>query len=387
MKRIVHTFALAAALAALASPARAAIYGTMSNFDVFNDTPENSYGAELELEGVHSADVYNTYPSHYDHRSVTEYNDGINFGTRVTFTGYNFTTDGYIPPTPGQSTNGHTCVNTPGCEHFGFAVSAQPTNTRYFWLDSTGQRIGTTPLAVPTPSWTYYPAVNNHPAEVQAEVELPENENHVQQADAIWMKVFKTEIQRPVKLHELMSGDDVVPEDQAETETEWELLERGLIGDAQDKINENDKAVIRRYEYYKYTGPYTDEHEADSTYDSKTMSDPPAGELGDFIAANMVAANLAPVDVVEGDYNEDGVVDGADYVMWRHHKGSEVHVLIDGDHSNVVDDGDFDVWRNRFGGQPAAGALAGNNAVPEPAVLVLVLMGLGLISARRYRNS
>jgi hypothetical protein len=157
MKKVFQTLALAAALAALAAPARATIYGTMSNFDVFNDTPQDSYGAELELEGVHSADVYNTYPSHYDHRTVTEYSDGVNFGTRVTFTGYNFTSAGYIPPTPGQSTNGHMCVNTQGCEHFGFAVSTQPSATRYFWLDSAGQRIGTTPLAVPTPTWTYYP--------------------------------------------------------------------------------------------------------------------------------------------------------------------------------------------------------------------------------------
>lgn len=386
MKRITYPLALAATVAALVSPARATIYGTMSNFDVFNDTPQDSYGAELELEGVHSADVYNTYPSHYDHRTVTEYNDGVNFGTRVTFTGYNFTSAGYIPPTPGQSTNGHMCVNTQGCEHFGFAVSTQPSATRYFWLDSSGQRIGTTPLAVPTPNWTYYPAVGNQPAQVQAQVELPENEVHVQQPDAIWMKVFKTEIQRPVKLHELMSGDDVVPEDQAETETEWELLERGLVGDAQDKINEGDKAVVRRYEYYKYTGPYTDEHEADSTYDSNTMSDPPAGELGEFIAANMVAANLAPVDVVEGDYNEDGLVDASDYIMWRHHKGSEVHVLIDGDHSNVVDDGDLEVWHGHYGGNPPQGALAGGNAVPEPATLVMVLTSVGLIVSRRRRG-
>jgi hypothetical protein len=189
-----------------------------------------------------------------------------------------------------------------------------------------------------------------------------------------------------VKLGELMSGDDVVPEDEAETETEWELLENGLVGDAQDDVNEGDEAVIRRYEYYKYTGLYDEEHEALSTYDGDTMAEPPVDELGDFISANMVAANLVPVDIVEGDYNEDGAVDASDYIMWRRHKGSEVHVLIDGDHSNVVDDGDFEVWHGNFGGNPAEGALAGSNAVPEPASLLLVLTGAGLISARRRRD-
>jgi hypothetical protein len=79
----------------------------MSNFDFFNDTPHNAHGAELELEGIHSTDVFNTCPSHFDHGSVTEYNNGTTFGTRIMFSGYNFSSAGYPPPTVGQSTNGH----------------------------------------------------------------------------------------------------------------------------------------------------------------------------------------------------------------------------------------------------------------------------------------
>ena len=385
MRRELSKFAFAAVvLAAIATPGRAAIYGTMSNFDVFNDTPHDAYGAELELEGIHSADVYNTYPSHFDHRSVTEYDNGVTFATRVDFSGYNFSPTGYLPPTVGQSTNGHTCVNTAGCEHFGFAVSAQPTATRYFWTDATGQRIGTMPMAVPTPSWTYYPPVGNNNPELHAQVELPEAENHIQRPDAVWVKVFKTELERPVKLKELMSGDDIVPEDVAETETEWELLERGVVDDAKDNVRDMDKAIVRRYEFFKYTGPYDDEHEATTLFDGDVIPEPPVGELGDFISANMVAANLAPQVIVDGDYNDDGVVDAADYVMWRHHRGSEVQVEIDGDHSGVVDDGDHDVWRHHFGGQQGEGALAGGNVVPEPSTARLLLVGVGL--ALRYRG-
>src|SRR3954464_7654962 len=123
--KLLRSLAAVAILAAAVAPCRATIYGTMSNFDVFNDMPQNAYGAELELEGVHAQNVINTYPSHFDHRTVTEYTNGLTFGTRVEFTGYNFNPAGYIAPTVGQSTNGHACVDVSGCEHFGFSMSSQ----------------------------------------------------------------------------------------------------------------------------------------------------------------------------------------------------------------------------------------------------------------------
>jgi hypothetical protein len=367
-------------LAAVAVPCRATIYGTMSNFDVFNDTPQNAYGAELELEGVHAEDVINTYPSHYDHRTVTEYTNGLTFGTRVDFSGYNFNPAGYIAPTVGQSTNGHACVNVNGCEHFGFSMSAQPTATHYYWTDDTGQRIGNLPMDVPTPSWTYIQPAGNKDPELHAEVEF-------QNPDAIWMKVFKTQLDRPVKLNELMSGNPVVPEAVSETETEWELLERGVIADAKDRIRDgSQKAIVRRYEFFKYTGAYDVEHEAATAFDGKTIVEPPAGELGDFISANMVVANLVPVSIVQGDYNEDGVVDDADYDLWRHNHGSEVHTEIDGDHSNSVDAGDYVLWRHNNSHQAAAGTSLGVNSVPEPATIILLLVAaLPALICRRAR--
>lgn len=195
-----------------------------------------------------------------------------------------------------------------------------------------------------------------------------------------------TILQGPVKLKELMSGDDVVPEDAAETETEWELLERGMVGAAEDKVRDQDKAVIRRYEFFKYTGPYDDEHEATSVFDSDVMAEPPVSELGDFISANMVAANLVPVVVVEGDYNGDGQVDASDYVMWRHHLGSEVQVEIDGDHSGKVDDGDLSFWRKHYGGNQVGSGLASGSTVPEPASVALLLVGAAFALPRRSRR-
>jgi hypothetical protein len=99
--------------------------------------------------------------------------------------------------------------------------------------------------------------------------------------------------------------NDIVPEgdDPAEVESEWELLEGGnapkeKVND--DPIDEEDddaaKLIIRRYEFYKYIGMYNAEHEPITEFlDPGDLLEPPAGELGDFISANMVAAVLNPI--------------------------------------------------------------------------------------------
>ena len=60
--------------------ANASLYGTMSNFDTFNTTPEDAYGAEIELEGIHPEDIVNTYPAHYNYESRSSYQLGAGFG-------------------------------------------------------------------------------------------------------------------------------------------------------------------------------------------------------------------------------------------------------------------------------------------------------------------
>ena len=76
----------------------------------------------------------------------------------------------------------------------------------------------------------------------------------------------------------------------------------------EDEIGEGDKVVIRRYEFYKYIGVVNEDNEPISSWeDIGNPLDPGldvlddegnvifAAERGDFIAANMVAAVLAPV--------------------------------------------------------------------------------------------
>jgi fibronectin-binding autotransporter adhesin len=86
---------------------------------------------------------------------------------------------------------------------------------------------------------------------------------------------------------------------------------------------------------------------------------------------------LLQVTTGGGDYNNDGVVDAADYVMWRKDPAD-----------NGGDPDGYNTWRTNFGNTTGGG---GNNlgespSVPEPTGVVLLLVGaIGMVKlgARR----
>ena len=93
-----------------------------------------------------------------------------------------------------------------------------------------------------------------------------------------------------------------------------------------------------------------------------------------------------PGVVAAGDYNHDGIVDAADYTVWRDSLGSTGNLAADGDNSGTVDLADYDLWRINFGNHTATGAGA-NAAVPEPSSIALAcLAGLTVPSLRRHRH-
>ncbi len=317
------------------------IFGTLSNFDIYNTTSEPSEGAEIELEGIHSTDIGGDFPAHYGSRSIVEYVDASNqfAGTRITYTGYNFAgapTPGSLMPNPNPtSTNGHALTYSEGGEHFGFWLNgAQPTAARFFWLNDNGgsyERISSLPETVPGPTWSYVPPANPGDVPVlQAVIQVPEPaEASNMRPDSTWMKVYKTKLeigptndQEMQDLLELLTSGDpndpdyanIIPQGEIETESEWELLDGGKNPTEkmqEDEVGDNDRIVIRRYEFYKYVGPVNEDNEPISLWeDIGNPLDPGldvlddlgnvvfAAERGDFISANMVAAVLAPAAVV-----------------------------------------------------------------------------------------
>ena len=87
-----------------------------------------------------------------------------------------------------------------------------------------------------------------------------------------------------------------------------------------------------------------------------------------------------------GDYNQNGVVDAADYIVWREtltQAADPAGSGADGNANGTIEVGDYTFWRERFGdivplgaGAGAAGFVSASAAVPEPTVIMLVVIGL-----------
>ena len=91
---------------------------------------------------------------------------------------------------------------------------------------------------------------------------------------------------------------------------------------------------------------------------------------------------IAPV----GDYNGDGVVDAADYTVFRNNEGTEFELPNrDPAATGVVGQDDYDAWAANYGAvsQPVAPPAA--NAVPEPAGVAALAIAAccGLLTRRR----
>jgi GH35 family endo-1,4-beta-xylanase len=93
--------------------------------------------------------------------------------------------------------------------------------------------------------------------------------------------------------------------------------------------------------------------------------------------------------IAPGDYNGDGTVDAADYVVWRKTLGSTTILAADGNGNQQIDEGDMEVWRTHFGATYGAGAGAahqGFSHVPEPAgwiSLSIAVIAAGVVVRRR----
>jgi hypothetical protein len=366
-----ESFAIVAAMsmAFVPSDSSAAVIGFLGNFDVINDTGSIAHGFEIDLEGLHSSDITDTFggvgrgfPSgrgfdpatsvqRYGAPTVTEYSNGTTFGTKITYFGLYDSASGnwdYGTPSGTFITPGDNCwsgggvgysASTP-CDHFGVGTTGNATKTTYSWLLETATPgvLSNGVVSLPAPAWTVTPApVVGNPPVVVAKIQAPVPENNIEFGQAIWVKVFTTELADPVALEDLVGGNPKV--EQAVTEVEWQLLQTdsGNPGSGQLEsgygapVGPNAASILRRYEFYKYSGEY----------------DPATNE-----------ALVSISDSHPNDPNDPNIYDP----------------------SKVIDLGNY------LGAQNGAVNLA---AVPEPETYVMMLAGLGLVgvAARRRKHA
>lgn len=106
----------------------------------------------------------------------------------------------------------------------------------------------------------------------------------------------------------------------------------------------------------------------------------------DAAALRDIGWELIPLPGLFGDYNNNGVVDAADYVMWRDRNGQNVSIPND-QTPGTVTASDYTVWRANFGKTLGFGTGIAIMSVPEPAGAVLAIIGgLATFVARRKRR-
>ncbi len=335
----ISAISIAVTLALAPSVGSSAVIGFLGNFDVINDTGSNAHGFEIELEGLHSTDITDTFGGpgrgfptgrgfgagsveRYGSPVIADYNNGLVFGTTVTYKGlfnglnWDFGTPSGVIITPGDNcwSGGGLGYNasTP-CDHFGVGTRANPTKTTYSWLLETAPSSGSLTkggVLLPAPVWNVVPVAPGAPPAppvVQAAVQAPApvqppEKPEPQWGDALWVKVFTTELPDPVRLEDLVKGNPKV--DGAHTETEWQLLQKdpgnplsGVLESGYGvPVGPDAASILRRYEFYKFGGLYdaTDNHAILVGNDSH----PGIGDVGAYLGAQNGAVNLAAVAAV-----------------------------------------------------------------------------------------
>jgi hypothetical protein len=83
------------------------------------------------------------------------------------------------------------------------------------------------------------------------------------------------------------------------------------------------------------------------------------------------STSLSTLEVRPGDYNVSGFVEDDDYDIWSKTFGETTGFVADGNDDGVVDAADYVVWRKYDSSSPI-----GSAPVPEPHTLLLAVVGL-----------
>lgn len=100
--------------------------------------------------------------------------------------------------------------------------------------------------------------------------------------------------------------------------------------------------------------------------------------------------SVSGTSILLGDFNDDGVVDAADYTVWRDNLNSSAAALNgngSNDPSGLVVQADYDLWKATYEANGASGP-AGSASVPEPAACWMLAAATvcGIAGRKRTRE-
>ena len=110
-----------------------------------------------------------------------------------------------------------------------------------------------------------------------------------------------------------------------------------------------------------------------------TWIDPNAGTIASVsdtggVDVVLKGVSSAVATTIPGDFNNNGVVDAADYVLWRKNQRTS-NVLANDPFGPLIGDSQYKLWKANFGKTPGqgAGSVLNSVRVPEPNTMLIVL--------------
>ncbi len=91
-------------------------------------------------------------------------------------------------------------------------------------------------------------------------------------------------------------------------------------------------------------------------------------------------------DGLAGDYNNDGVVNLADYTVWRDNLGAAAGSLVNDANTGVIGVAQYSTWKTNFGATLPPVTSLDNATVPEPSTCVFLTLS-AVVCACRYRRA
>jgi hypothetical protein len=110
-----------------------------------------------------------------------------------------------------------------------------------------------------------------------------------------------------------------------------------------------------------------------------------------YVTTFVPQLTVGTTELLFGDFNGNGVVDAADFTVWRDTFGQTgADLAADADGDGTVDEDDYKIWKLTFGlpvtSLPGTGGGTNVHAIPEPRSFVLALVSLLICTSLRFRS-